>query len=129
MKRSTRTEEDFIIESIAGLKDGIRKHTIAGFEHIPDAVVYRRFFQLVKFLQDKNLTLRIVYTDKSKITDEAKLKNSDLNDKGFYFLRYALSKWEDRFHKDQGDKKEWDFFEKWYRLFVGKNSDLFDEAQ
>lgn len=122
-KKYTRTDKDFIVESIAGLKDVIQKHTIAGFEHIPDSIVYRRFFQLIKFLQDNNLTVRTLHIDQSDLNDQTELRNSDLNDKGFYFLQYALSKWEARFYKDQGEEKEGNFLEKWYKTFTENNTD------
>ena len=123
-KRHPRTQADFVVDSIAGLKNVISRHTIAGFDDVPESIIFRRFYQLCKFLQDNNLTNKIVYNDLSEVNLKSDLKNSDLNDKGFYFLQYALGKWEDRFHKDQGEDKEWKFFEKWYKVFIGKNSDL-----
>ncbi|SCW51183.1 hypothetical protein [Mucilaginibacter sp. NFR10] len=124
-ERYPRTDKDFLIESIVGLKDVTDRHTLAGFEDIPDEILYRRFFQLIDFLQKKQLTNVIKYNGLSDITINSELKNSDLNDAGFYFLQYALGKWESRFHKDQGDTKESEFIEKWYKVFVKNNPDLF----
>lgn len=123
-KRYPRTERDFTVESIKVLKDVIHTHTVAGFEHVPDSIVYRRFFQLITFLQKNNLTNHILIHEQSELNDSSALRNSDLNDKGFYFLQYALGKWVDRFHKDQGDEKELRFIEKWYKSFSEKNPDL-----
>jgi hypothetical protein len=123
-KRYLRTENDFVIESIAGLKDVTDRHTVAGFENIPDTIIYRRFYQLIEFLQVNNLTQGILYSDISEITIQSDFKNSHLNNKGFYFLQYALPKWEDRFYKDQGEEKEWGFLEKWYKKFTSDNPDL-----
>ena len=117
-KRYLRTDKDFVVESIAGLKDIVQRHTVAGFEHIPDSIINRRFFQLLKFLQNNMLTVPALGVD------SIELKNSHLNDKGFYFLQYALSKWEDRLYKDQGEEKEWLFLVKWYNTFLENNPDL-----
>ena len=123
-KRYPRTENDFVIDSIAGLKDVIDKYTVAGFENIPDTIIYRRFYQLIEFLQVNNLTQCILYSDISEITIQSDLKNSHLNNKGFYFLQYALEKWENRFSKDRGEEKERKFLEKWYKKFTENNPDL-----
>jgi hypothetical protein len=123
-KRYPRTKEDFVVDSIAELKKVIEKCTDAGFDDVPEPIIFRRFYQLLKFLQDNNLTERILYHDILEVNLQSDLKNSDLNDKGFYFLQYALGKWENRFHKDQGEEKEWKFLEKWYKIFIEKNSDL-----
>lgn len=122
-KKYLRTDKEFVVESIAGLKDIVQRHTVAGFEHIPDSIIYRRFFQLLRFLQDNMLTAHN-HRDSSELTDQTNLKNSDLNDKGFYFLQYALPKWEDRLYKDQGEEKEWKFLVKWYETFLKNNPDL-----
>ncbi len=123
-KRHLRTQADFVVDSITGLKNVIKRHAVAGFDDVPEPIIFRRFYQICKFLQDNNLNDKIIYHDISEVNLKSDLKNSDLNDKGFYFLQYALGKWEDRFHKDQGEEKEWKFLEKWYKVFIEKNSDL-----
>ena len=122
MKRKyPRTEDDFIIENVSGLLNIVKKHTDAGFDDIPLSIIYRRFYQLIKFLQDNNLTIRILYEDLQEITNESELRNSHLNDKGFYFLQYSLTKWEVRLYKDAGEKKEWQYLEKWFITFQGQS--------
>ena len=39
-----RPEKDSTICSIAWDLDIVQRHTSAGFDHIPDGIVYRRFF-------------------------------------------------------------------------------------
>lgn len=127
-KKYPRTEKDFVIDSIKGLKDIINRHTVAGFEDVSDAILFRRFYQLIKFLQDDNLTTKTLYYNQFEIDLTSELKNSDLNDKGFYFLQYALPKWEDRLYKDQREQKELKFIDKWYQTFLDKSSDLANSA-
>ena len=123
-KRHPRTTDNFVIDSVYGLKDIVNRHTVAGFEHIPDAIVYRRFYQLVKFLQDHDMTNVILFRSEDDLNDQSELRNSIINDQGFYFLQYALGKWEDRLYKDQGADKEWKFLEKWYWTFLKNNPDI-----
>ena len=123
-RRYLRTDKDFVIDSIAVLKDIVNRHTVAGFKDIPDGIIYRRFYQLIKFLQDNRLATRAVCNNQSDVDFKSELKNSDINDKGFYFLQYALPKWEDRLYKDQGEEKEWKYLEKWYQTFLDRNPDF-----
>jgi hypothetical protein len=123
-KRYPRTNKDFVIESIAGLKAIVQQQALAGFEPIADAVIFRRFFQLVTFLQDHHLSTRLLFEKQTQVTENSELRNSHLNDKGFYFLQYALGKWEDRLYKDQGEEMEWKFLERWHKAFLAKNPDL-----
>lgn len=114
-KKYQRPDKDFTIISIKWLIESVRTHTRAGFDDIPDALVYRRFFQLVKFLQIRNLTDRYLINEIDEINASSELKNSDLNDNGFYFLQSCIDKWSNRLYKDQGEDKEWKYLEKWLR--------------
>jgi hypothetical protein len=116
-KRYLRTEKDFIIESISWLTENVDKHTQAGFTEIPKHVIHRRFNQLVNFLHLKGLSTLNLIDNIEQVNAINELKNSDLNDKGFYFLQSCLDKWLGRLYKDNGADKEWKYLEKWYASF------------
>lgn len=126
-KKFQRTEMDFTVTSIQWLIDIEQVHADAGFEKLSRELIDRRFFQLVKFLQENGMTNRILFREIDEINEKSALYNSDLNDEGFYFLQLFFSRWSDRIYKDKGEEKEWKYFEKWYVKFKNeqdKNSSL-----
>jgi len=112
-----RPEKDFTVCSIAWDLDIVRRHTQAGFDHIPDSVVYRRFFQFLDFIQRHGFTVRTVAASLAEVSTSTALCNSDLTDDGFRFIQHAEPRWASRLYKDCGEQKELKFLEKWLQTF------------
>ena len=112
-----RTEQEFTMDSIQSLIENVDIHTRAGFPEVPKTVIYRRFNQLVNFLHLKGLTTLNIISNIEQVSDITEIKNSDLNDKGFYFLQSCGNKWYGRLYKDKEADKEWNYLEKWYVSF------------
>jgi len=112
-----RPEKDFTICSIAWDLDIVQRHTSAGFDHIPDSIVYRRFFQFLDFIQRHGLTARTVATSLADITPSTILRNSDLTEHGFRFIQYAEPRWCKRLYKDTGADKEIAFLDRWFQKY------------
>jgi hypothetical protein len=119
---SPRPEKDFTVCSIAWDLDIVQRHTNAGFDHIPDSIVYRRFFQFLDFIQRHGFTVRIVAASLSDISPSTALRNSDLTDDGFRFIQHAQPRWVSRLYKDRGEQKELQFLEKWFQTFEPSSS-------
>lgn len=113
-----RIKNDFILTSIQDLKHVVKVHTDAGFENIPDSLIYRRLNQLILFLQEKNLTIKTLINNEKLINEDFKLNNFDLIDEGFFFLKNIIDKWINRLYKDKGEKKELEFLNNWYDKFI-----------
>lgn len=103
--------------SIAWDLDIVQRHTKAGFEHIPDGLVYRRFFQFLDFIQRHGFTIRTVAASLEDVSLTTALRNSDLTDDGFRFIQHAQPRWSGRLYKDDGEQKELRFLEKWLHTF------------
>jgi len=103
--------------SIAWDLDIVHRHTRAGFEHVPDSLVYHRFFQFLDFIQQHGFTVRTVVASLAEVTPATTLRNSDLSDEGFRFIQYAEPRWCRRLHKDTGPDREWAFLERWLQRF------------
>ena len=112
-----RPEKDFTVCSIAWDLDIMQRHTKAGFEHIPDDIVYRRFFQFLDFIQRHGFTVRTVATSLADVSPSTTLRNSDLTDDGFRFIQHAQPRWSARLYKDRGEQSELQFLEKWFQTF------------
>ena len=112
-----RPEKDFTICSIEWDLDIVQRHTKAGFDHIPDGIVYRRFFQFLDFIQRHGLTVRTVAASLPDVTATTALRNSDLTDEGFRFIQYAEPRWCNRLYKDRGPDKEIAFLERWFQSY------------
>lgn len=112
-----RPAEDFVVCSVAWDLDIVQRHTEAGFEHVPDAIVYRRFFQFQDFVQQHGFTVRMVATSAAQMTPATTLRRSDLTDEGFQFIRYAQPRWSRRFYKDADSDREGIFLERWLQRF------------
>jgi hypothetical protein len=108
-----RPEKDFTVCSIAWDLDIVERHTKAGFDHIPDHIVYRRFFQFLDFIQGHGFTVCIIAGSLAEVTAATALRNSDLTDDGFRFIQYAEPRWSKRLYKDSGADKESAFLERW----------------
>lgn len=103
--------------SIAWDLEAVQNHTHAGFRHIPDEIIYRRFFQFLDFIQRHGFTVRTIAETLSEITTATSLRNSDLTDDGFRFIQYAQPRWSNRLYKDTHAEKEWAFLERWHRSY------------
>jgi hypothetical protein len=112
-----RPEKDFTVCSIAWTLDIVQRHTKAGFEHIPDSIVYRRFFQFLDFIQRHGFTVRTVAASLADVSPSTALCNSDLTDEGFRFIQHAQPRWSARLYKDRGEQKELQLLEKWLQTF------------
>lgn len=119
MKKSPppRPEKDFTICSVAWDLEIVQKHTEGGFEHIPDDIVYRRFFQFVDFIQRHGFTTRTIAASRADVSTATALRNSDLTDDGYRFIQHAQTRWIKRLYKDSGEAKEQAFLERWLKDF------------
>ena len=54
---------------------------------------YLRFEIMVKFLQEKKMTTRIILKEDQIVNDDSKLMASDLTDKGRNFYRFGIIPW------------------------------------
>ena len=112
-----RPEKDFTICSIAWDLDIVQRHTNAGFDHIPDSIVYRRFFQFLDFIQRHHFTVHTIAASLDEVTVKTALCNSDLTEEGFRFIQYAQPRWCNRTYKDTGAEREMVFLERWLNKF------------
>ena len=112
-----RPDKDFTICSIAWDLDIVQRHTKAGFDHIADSIVYRRFFQFLNFIQSHSFTVRTIAASLADVTSNTALRNSDLTDDGFRFIQYAKPRWCNRLYKDRGAEKEFAFLERWFQNY------------
>ena len=112
-KYHPRTEDDFRITSVSWEIDIQKRHEDAGFAAISKEIALRRFYQFIRFLQNHGMTARIILNSLSEVTDQSELRNSDLNDKGFYFVQRYHGRWLNRVRNDKGERKEEDFLNKW----------------
>jgi hypothetical protein len=92
-------------------------HRKAGFPEISRDVLARRFWQFLRFLQQRGLTSRVVAKSLDDISEQTILRNSDLTDAGFYFIQRFHGRWVSRTSKDRGEEKEEAFLIKWYEKF------------
>lgn len=123
-KLPPRPAKDFTVCRITWDLEAVQNHTHAGFQHIPDDTVYRRFFQFLDFIQRHSFTVRTIAETLSGVTTTTSLRNSDLTDDGFRFIQYAQPRWSKRLYKDTGAEKEWAFLERWFRNYQQLQSSL-----
>ncbi len=93
-------------------------HRRAGFAEVPRDVLARRFWQFLRFIQQRGLTGRVVARGVDGISEHTVLRNSDLTDAGFYFSQKYHGRWLSRTYTDRGEQKEEAFLEKWYETFL-----------
>ena len=109
----SRPSHDFTISSVRWDCDIVRNHTRAGFDPVPDLVVFRRFFQFLDFLQGHKLTVNTYAVSLAAVTVESSLMNSHLTEEGYRFVQYAQPRWSKRLYKDRGADKERAFLDRW----------------
>lgn len=54
---------------------------------------YLRFEIMIKFLQNHNLTTRIILKDGDSVNDETEIKSSDLTAEGRKFYSFGINPW------------------------------------
>jgi hypothetical protein len=116
-KHHPRPSHDFTVDSFAWSLDNERRHRDAGFPPVAREVLTRRFWQFIRFLQERRFTSRVVARCVDDISEQTTLRNSDLTDEGFYFVQRFHGRWVSRTHQDRGEEKEEAFLEKWYKSF------------
>lgn len=116
-KPHTRPSRDFRITSLGSEIEIEHRHAVAGFDPISRAVLARRYFQFIDFLQRNQMTTRMVCARIEDLDDSAELRNSDLADDGFSFVRKYHGRWLDRARKDRGETAEEKFLVKWLSEF------------
>ena len=112
-----RPEKDFTVCAVAWDIDIIQRHTRAGFDHVPDSVVYRRFFQFPDFIQRHGFAVQTIASSLDEVTQVTALRNSDLTEEGFRFIQHAEPRWCNRLHKDTDADKEPAFLDRWLRKY------------
>ena len=117
VKKHQRPSEDFRVTSVAWELDIEARHRKAGFDPVAREVILRRFFSFVDFIQQNGMTTRTIAKRLHDVDDSTELRNSDLTDEGFEFVRLYHGKWLNRTHKDGGDAKERAFLDKWLHKF------------
>lgn len=55
--------------------------------------IVRRFYHVVKYLQDNQLTNRTLLSDLSDVDDEFALRSEDLTEEGLSLMKAAYDKW------------------------------------
>jgi hypothetical protein len=76
----------------------------------------------LRFLQSHGLTARTIARSLAEVDDGTELRNSDLTDAGYRFVRHSHPRWTQRLHKDAGAKKEDGYLRRWYEKFQGQNT-------
>jgi hypothetical protein len=116
-KHHPRPERDFTVTSFAWDLENEQIHRGAGFPEVSRDVLARRFWQFLRFIQQRKLTSRMIAASLDDISEQTALRNSDLTDAGFYFIQKYHGRWVSRTHKDRGEQKEEAFLKKWYETF------------
>lgn len=63
------------------------------------------------------MTTRPIAKSIEELSNDAQMRNSDLNDDGFYFVQRFHGRWLNRTRKDLGPEKEEAFLSKWWAQF------------
>jgi len=121
-KHFERPSKDFTVTSSEWQLDIVRNHTNAGFEHIPDSEVMDKFWVLLCFLQEHGMLQSFPAACRQDVDMRTTLKNSDLTDKGYYFLQRNVQRWGGRLYKRQAKDKDRAFLEKWYAEFQAQSA-------
>lgn len=116
-KHHPRPAHDFTVTSVAWDIENEQTYRRAGFAEVSRDVLVRRFWQFLRFIQQRGLTSRVVARSLDDISEQTVLRNSDLTDTGFYFIQKYHGRWVDRTHKDRGEQKEEAFLKKWHETF------------
>lgn len=121
-----RPEKPFRIYTMQRRLDNVATHTRAGFAHIPEDIVRAHFYEYLKFLQSKGLTVRPLAASPADVTAATELWSHDLTLQGYRFVQYSGDKWVDRLDKFAASDREVPYLEKWYRQFLELPSDTFE---
>ena len=97
-------------------------HECAGFPHIPEQTLRRRYWQFIAFIQEHGLTIREIAPRLEAISPNTAIRNSDLTQKGYKFVQKYGDRWTGRMHKDKGASAEKGFLEKWYVAFTSREA-------
>ena len=117
-KKHPRPAKEFAVTSLAWERDIGRRQRDAGFAAIPDEIMVPRFWQLLRFLQQRGLTAHTIASSLADVSEGTVLRNSDLTDKGFHFIQRFHGRWLNRTRKDCGEAQEDAFLTKWYDQFL-----------
>ena len=115
-----RPEKDFCVDSVASTLYSLGRQAERGSPALSRQIVVRRFWQYLRFLQSHGLTTRTIAHSMAEIEDTTELRNSDLTDAGFRFVRHSHWRWMQRLYKDAGAKREDGYLKKWYENVRGR---------
>ena len=110
-----RPEEDTWITSLQSQLDIEANFRRAGFAPVDEAVVRRRFWQLLDFLNRHDYLTPPIADTMADVHLCAELRTGHLTDAGFRFVQRYGDRWIGRMHTDTGAAKEEKFLEKWHR--------------
>lgn len=82
-------EEDFIIDKVSWHTQKVRNYDF------DTKIIHRYFEAVIRFLQEKGLTTRVIVSDFSAINDETCIRVSDLTEEGMLLIKKAYGKWVD----------------------------------
>ncbi|HEY8180712.1 MAG TPA: hypothetical protein VII32_00625 [Thermoanaerobaculia bacterium] len=91
-----------------------RTHREAGFPAIDEGVVRAHYRQFLSFLETNGMTTRALI-DPSRPLADVELRNHDLTELGFEFVRRYHDRWIGRLYKLKTPEAEKRFLEKWRR--------------
>jgi hypothetical protein len=74
-----RPAHEFNVTSLTLERDIEHNHQRAGFEPIPDEVLVRRFWQFLRFLQQRGLTTRTIASSVSELSDDTGLTKAKMH--------------------------------------------------
>jgi len=73
--------------------DQVSWHTMSPGNPEARAAIIKRFYLVVKFLQENSLTVRILAESENDIHEEFAINSSDLNEQGLAVMRATYDKW------------------------------------
>jgi len=116
-----RPPDNFWISSTSSLIEIERTHRRAGFPAIEEDVVTAHYRQLMSFLEANGMTTRAL-VDPSHPESNLELRNHDLTELGFEFVRRYHDRWIGRLYKLRAPEAEQRFLEKWRRELAGSGA-------
>jgi hypothetical protein len=109
-----RPTDNFWISSVSSVIDIERTHRDAGFPAIDEGVVRAHYCQFLSFLETNGMTTRALIDPSHPVAD-VELRNHDLTELGFEFVRRYHDRWIGRLYKLKTPEAEKRFLEKWRR--------------
>lgn len=79
-------DQNFIIDQVSW-------HTMTSGNPETREDIIKRFYSVVKFLQENNLTVRILAVSENDIYDDFAINSSDLNEQGLAIMQATYDKW------------------------------------